>query len=72
MCLRVSLKKKYLTNYFFASFKSLKKGGGFISQRYGSGDLNPDLHQNVTDPQHWYLQRLISASHYSTYCTSAV
>jgi hypothetical protein len=35
---------------------SLKKGVGSeagygsISHRYGSGD--PDLHQNVTDPQH--------------------
>jgi hypothetical protein len=23
-----------------------------FSQKHGSGDL--DLHQNVTDPQHWY------------------
>jgi hypothetical protein len=29
----------------------LKKVVGSISQRYGSGDLDP--HQNVTDPQHW-------------------
>ncbi len=43
---------------FFASLQSLKKevgsgvgsGSGFISQRYGSADLDP--HQNVTDPQH--------------------
>jgi hypothetical protein len=28
-------------------------GAGFISQRYGSGDPDPDPHQNVTDPQHW-------------------
>jgi hypothetical protein len=40
---------------FLTSLKSLKKGvgSGFISQRYGSGD--PDPHQNVTDPQHWFL-----------------
>jgi hypothetical protein len=28
------------------------KRSGSISQRYGSGDPNPDPHQNVTDPQH--------------------
>jgi hypothetical protein len=27
-------------------------GSGSISQRYGSAD--PDPHQKVTDPQHWY------------------
>jgi hypothetical protein len=27
-------------------------GSGSISQRYGSGDPDPELHQNVTDPQH--------------------
>ncbi len=26
---------------------------GFISQRYGSADSDP--HQNVTDPQHWFV-----------------
>jgi hypothetical protein len=26
-------------------------GSGSISQRYGSGD--PDPQQNVTDPKHW-------------------
>ncbi len=36
-------------------------GSGSISQRYGSGDPdpNPDPHQNVTDPQHWYVHMLI-------------
>jgi hypothetical protein len=24
-----------------------------ISQRYGSGDSDPDPHHYVTDPQHW-------------------
>jgi hypothetical protein len=38
--------------FFFASLKSLKKGVGSISQRYGSGHPDPDPHQNVTDPQH--------------------
>ena len=45
-------------NFFSASLKSLKNGvvpgvgSGSISQRYGSAD--PDPHQNVTDPQHWF------------------
>ncbi len=26
-------------------------GSGSISKRYGSGDLDPDPHQNVTNPQ---------------------
>ncbi len=36
---------------FFVSLKSVKKvvGSGSISQRYGSGDQDPDPHQNVTD-----------------------
>jgi hypothetical protein len=49
MCLWAGYKKKN-ENIFFASLKSMKKGVGSISQRYGSGD--PDPHQNVTDPQH--------------------
>jgi hypothetical protein len=36
----------------------MKKGVGCISQRYGSGDLDPDPHQNVTDPQHCFEARL--------------
>jgi hypothetical protein len=31
----------------------MKKGVGSIIQRYGSGDPEPDPHQNVTDPQYW-------------------
>ncbi len=27
---------------------------GSISQRHGSADPDPDAHQNVMDPQHWY------------------
>jgi hypothetical protein len=27
-------------------------GSGYIGQRHGSTDLDPDLYQNVTDPQH--------------------
>jgi hypothetical protein len=68
MCLLVSYKKKYLKKIFFASLKPLMKGvgsevesgsgagSGSISQRYGSTDPCP--HQNVTDPQHWFLPLL--------------
>jgi hypothetical protein len=37
----------------------MKKGLGSISQRYESGDLDPDPHQNLTDPQQW-LEFLLS------------
>ncbi len=37
----------------------MKKGVGFISQRYGSGDPDPDPHQNVTDPQLWLLHHRV-------------
>ncbi len=45
---------------FFISLNLLKKGvgsgsrfgSGSIGLRYGSGDPDTDLHQNVTDPQH--------------------
>ncbi len=43
-------KKIWQKNYFFASLKSTKKGVGSVCQRYGFGDLDPDTHQNVTDP----------------------
>ncbi len=35
----------------FGSGGGSGSGAGFISQRYGSGDPDPDSHQNVTDPQ---------------------
>jgi hypothetical protein len=49
-----SSSNKYEKNIFFASLKSMKKEVRSISQRYGSGDPDPDLHQNVTDPQHCF------------------
>ncbi len=62
MCLCLSYKKKKYgeNNFDFASFKSLKKevgsgvgpGSGFISQRYGSADTDPDPHPKVKDLQH--------------------
>jgi hypothetical protein len=27
----------------------------FVRGRYGSGNPDPDLHQNVTDPNCWFL-----------------
>jgi hypothetical protein len=53
------------TNYLFASLRSLKKGvgsglgSGSIIQRCRSANLDPDPHQNVTDPQHWFYLLLI-------------
>ncbi len=32
-------------------------GTGYISQRHGSGDPDPDPLQNVMDPQHWLRKR---------------
>jgi hypothetical protein len=32
----------------------MKEGVGSISQRYLSRNPDPDPHQNVTDPQHWF------------------
>ncbi len=71
MCLWASYKKK---KNLFASLKSVKKGVGSgvgsgseagsgagsvsISQRSGSGD--PDPHQNITDPQYWFCDFLIT------------
>jgi hypothetical protein len=31
-------------------------GSGFISQRHGSADPDPDPHQNVIDPQHCTIE----------------
>jgi hypothetical protein len=30
---------------------------GSISQRHGTADPDPDPHQNVMDPEHWYSER---------------
>jgi hypothetical protein len=40
----------------------MKKEVGSISQKYGSGDPDPDPHQNVTDPQHYLEYSLIFLS----------
>jgi hypothetical protein len=32
------------------------EGSGSISQRHGSAEPDPDLPQNVMDPQHCFLQ----------------
>jgi hypothetical protein len=49
-----SKKKKNDEIFVFTSLKSLKKEVGSICKRYRPAD--PDLHQNVTDPQHWFLR----------------
>jgi len=45
------------------SLRSIMKieGSGSISQRHGSAD--PDPHQIVTDPEHWFLVYLHDAPH---------
>jgi hypothetical protein len=37
-------------------------GSGSISQRHGSADPDPSHHQNVMDPQHWFLMPLLCNS----------
>jgi hypothetical protein len=54
-------KKKLDKNYLLlVSWRSLTKraGSGSVSQGYGSAD--PDLYQNVTDPQHWWKPSSLS------------
>ncbi len=48
-----------MKKFFLASLKSLKKvvGSGSVNERYGSPD--PDPHQNVTDPEHWFSEVLL-------------
>jgi len=53
--LLASYKEKIRKKMFFAYLKSIKKlvGSGVGgTYRYGSGDSDPDPHQNVMDPQH--------------------
>ncbi len=60
--MRKKCKKKFL-----ASLKPMKKGivsgvgsgtgYGSITQRYGSGDPDPDPQQNVMDPKHWIIHQ---------------
>ncbi len=62
--LKVISRKTIFFNFFFVGlFKvneensriRITSGSGSISQRHGSVDPDPDLHQNVMDPQHWLL-----------------
>jgi hypothetical protein len=57
----------------FASLKSMKKGvgSGSISQRYGSGDLDPDPHQYATDPQNWCEIKLTKILTFHMYSVGA-
>jgi hypothetical protein len=47
MCLLCNVMRKNMRKIFFAS---LTKG---VVSRSRDPDRNPDVHQNVTDPQHW-------------------
>jgi hypothetical protein len=50
--------------FLLASWRSLMRiagsESGSINNRHGSADPNsePDPHQNVMDPQHWFLHSL--------------
>ncbi len=35
------------------------EGSGSISQRHGSADPDPDPHQNVMDPQHYFTGTIV-------------
>ncbi len=50
----VCRKTFFKISFWLASWRSLLKiaGSGSISQRHGSAD--PDPHQHVMDPQHWF------------------
>jgi hypothetical protein len=37
-----------------------ESGSGSICQSHGSADPDPDPHQNVMDPQHWFLDDVLS------------
>ncbi len=70
----VAIKNKKQTKFFVAVSKVVLTkiagfGSGSVSQRYESA--NPDLYQNVTDPQHClcdYNLSTINAKGYSTNC----
>ncbi len=51
----------------------MKKGVGSasISQRYGSGDLDPDPHQYATDPQNWSEIKLTKILTFHMYSVGA-
>ncbi len=59
---KVIIRKNFFLNFFFGVFTvNDEKAGsgsvsefGSISQRHGSAD--PDPHQNVMDPQHWFIE----------------
>jgi hypothetical protein len=60
MCLRVSVRKKNMKKTFFASLKSLRKGiGSKPDPDPLIRDADPDLHQNVMDPQYWFLMCIV-------------
>jgi hypothetical protein len=54
---KVIRRKTFKKLVFMASRRSIMKieGSGFISQRHGSADPDPDPHKNFLDPQHFFL-----------------
>ncbi len=51
------LKEKNMKNFFYILKVTEERSriqSRILSQRYGSGYLDPDPHQNVTDPQQWF------------------
>jgi hypothetical protein len=49
--------KNFLVGIFKVTDEKSMIRSRILSQRYGSKDLDPypDSHQNVTDPEHWFL-----------------
>jgi hypothetical protein len=56
LCVSYEKKRNEFIYLFIKSFRSLKKEVRSISQRYETGDLDsdPNLHLNITNPQHWF------------------
>ncbi len=54
--------RKTFFSFLLASWRPMTKiaGSRFNSQRHGSAD--PDPHQNVMDPEHWYYKYCLGVS----------
>jgi hypothetical protein len=57
----LSRKTCFKISFLLASCRSMTKiagsgsESGSISKRHGSADSDPDPHQNVMDPEHWFI-----------------
>ncbi len=56
--------KNFFLNYFFVGVLKVYDDNsgsgsesGSISQMHGSAEADPDPHQNVIDPQHWFASK---------------